>query len=97
MGKLTSAMKDRLASFEASDITSLVGIDKKFVERESNIIQSLISGEALSHHMEDQYYMAMGRSSGFVAKVGEDIRPMDLSESQKLEVEEFSTALQNTP
>mmetsp|Transcript_6568 Transcript_6568/g.9390 ORF Transcript_6568/g.9390 Transcript_6568/m.9390 type:complete len:817 (+) Transcript_6568:70-2520(+) len=90
LSKLGSAMKGRFESFEASDIAGLVGIDKSFVEREANIIKSLASGEALSHHMEDQYYMAMGRSSGFIAEVGEDIRPMDnLSDSQKDEVQEL--------
>ena len=88
LSKVTSAMKDRFATFEASDIAGLVGIDKKFVERESKIVKSLFSGEALSHHMEDQYYMAMGRACGFVAQVGEDIRPMtDLVESQEKEVQ----------
>ncbi len=89
LSKLGAAMKDRFSSFEASDIAGLVGIDKNFVERESNIIKSLVSGEALSHHMEDQYYMAMGRSSGFIAEVGEEIRPMILSESQQEEVNDL--------
>lgn len=90
LSKLGNAMKGRFESFEASDIAGLVGIDKSFVEREANIIKSLASGEALSHHMEDQYYMAMGRSSGFIAEVGEDIQPMDnLSDSQKDEVQEL--------
>lgn len=73
---VASVMKERFASFEASDIPGLVGIDKKFVERESKIVKSILSGDALSHHMEDQYYMAMGRACGFKAEVGEDIKPM---------------------
>jgi len=51
-------------------------LTKKFVERESKLVKSLVSGEALSHHMEDQYYMAMGRACGFKAVVGEEITPM---------------------
>lgn len=84
---VASAMKERFASFEASDIPGLVGIDKKFVERESKIVKSIFSGDALSHHMEDQYYMAMGRACGFKAEVGEEIKPMSgLLANQKDEV-----------
>lgn len=92
LSKFTTAMKGRLASFEVSDIPGLVGIDKKFVEREAKIIKSIFSGDALSHHMEDQYYMAMGRACGFVAKLGEEVRPMtNLFENQQKEVEQFIT------
>jgi hypothetical protein len=90
LSKLTNAMKGRLATFEVSDIPGLVGLDKKFVEREAKIIRSIFSGDALSHHMEDQYYMAMGRACGFVAKLGEEVRPMaNLLESQAKEVQDF--------
>ena len=33
--------------------------------------------QALSHHMEDQYYSAMGCACGFVALVGDQIRSLD--------------------
>lgn len=92
LSKLTTAMKGRLATFDVSDIPGLVGIDKKFVEREAKIIKSIFSGDALSHHMEDQYYMAMGRACGFVAILGEEVRPMaNLLESQEKEVQGFIT------
>lgn len=80
LSKFTTAVKGRLETFSASDLASVVGIDQQFVARESKIIQSVMSGEALSHHMEDQYYSAMGRASGFVALVGEEIEKIDVQE-----------------
>ena len=74
--KLTTAMKGRLETLSAADLPSIVGIDKKFVERESKIAQAIVSGEALSNHMEDEYYLAMGRACGFIAEVGKEIRPL---------------------
>jgi len=59
---LLTALKGRFNSFSATDLTSIVGLDKKFVERESKIVQSIFSGEAVGHHMEDQYYIGMGRA-----------------------------------
>jgi len=63
VAKLASAMQGRLKTFTAADIPSIIGLDKKFVERESKIVQSIFSGEAVGHHMEDQYYIGMGRAS----------------------------------
>jgi hypothetical protein len=37
------------------------------------MIQSILKGEALAHHMEDEYYMAFGRACGFDAKIGEEL------------------------
>jgi hypothetical protein len=64
ISKLTGAVKERMGKFSAADIPSIVGIDKSFVERESKIIQTIFSGEAISHHMEDQYYLGIGRACG---------------------------------
>lgn len=63
----------RLQSLSASDITSVVGIDKAYADREVKIIQSVASGEALAHHLEDEYYQGMGRACGFIARLGEDV------------------------
>jgi hypothetical protein len=57
-------------------LASIVGINEKFSSREIGLIKSLLSGEAVSHHMEDEYYQGMGRACGFVAKVGEELREM---------------------
>jgi hypothetical protein len=54
----------------------VIGIDKSFTERELQLAQALYSGDALSHHMEDSYYAAMGRAGGFVAVVGEEVVPV---------------------
>jgi hypothetical protein len=64
VSKLTDAVKERLGKFSAADIPSIVGIDKAFVEREAKIIQTIVSGEALGNHMEDQYYFGIGRACG---------------------------------
>lgn len=74
LSKFANAVKGRMETFTASDLASVVGIDKQFLERESKIIQSVFSGEAISHHMEDQYYSAMGRACGFKAIVGDEIK-----------------------
>ena len=68
-----SKVSDRLQTASIADVASLVGIDQKFAERELRIIQSLGSGDALNHHMEDSYYASVGRACGFLARVGEDL------------------------
>lgn len=70
---MAGKVSDRVKSISASDIASIVGIDQSFTTRELRIIQSLLQGNALAHHLEDQYYAGMGRASGFVARVNEEI------------------------
>jgi len=72
-GKLAETVSGRLQSVTATDVTSIFGIDKQYADREAKIMKSVMSGEALSNHMEDQYYGAMGRACGFTALVGEEI------------------------
>ena len=70
-------MKGRLEILSAADLPSNVGADKKFVKCESKIVQIIVSGEDWSNDMEDEYYLAMlGRACGFIAEVGEEIRPL---------------------
>jgi hypothetical protein len=76
LGNWASKFQKRLSTISASDITSVIGIDKSFTERELQLAQALYSGDALSHHMEDSYYGAMGRAGGFVAVVGEEVVPV---------------------
>lgn len=73
LGSLASKFQERLSKVTLSDVASVIGIDKKFSERELKIVQSLVKGEGLAHHMEDSYYAAMGRAVGFRASVGEEI------------------------
>lgn len=75
-GGLAAKVQKRLSSISASDITSIIGMDKSFTDRELQMAKALYSGDALAHHMEDSYYSAMGRAGGFVAVVGEDVLPV---------------------
>lgn len=68
-GKVT----ERIKQVNASDLASIVGIDQSFTDRELRMIQSLVQGKALAHHLEDEYYAGMGRASGFLARVGEEL------------------------
>ena len=76
LGNVASKFQKRLSTVTASDITSVIGIDRSFTDREINIMQALFKGDALSNHMEDSYYAAMGRAGGFVAVVGEGVVPI---------------------
>jgi Lipase (class 3) len=85
LNKFTSALEQvstRLMSLSASDIASVLGIDRNFSEREMKLIQSLMEGKALAHHMEDQYYGGMGRASGFLTLVGQPI--VELEENEEV-------------
>eukprot|EP00591_Stephanopyxis_turris_P008345 CAMPEP_0195510144 /NCGR_PEP_ID=MMETSP0794_2-20130614/2883_1 /TAXON_ID=515487 /ORGANISM="Stephanopyxis turris, Strain CCMP 815" /LENGTH=820 /DNA_ID=CAMNT_0040637519 /DNA_START=32 /DNA_END=2497 /DNA_ORIENTATION=- len=76
LGDMAKSVQGRLSNFEATDLVSLFGIRKEYAEREAKLIKTIASGEALGHHMEDEYYGAMGRASGFIARVGEDVTEM---------------------
>ena len=67
------AVASRLKKVDLGDLTSLVGIDKTYSTRELELAQSFLKGESLANHMEDSYYMAMGRAVGFNTTVGEEI------------------------
>lgn len=73
VGSVAAKLSERLSAVTAADITSLIGIDKSFTEREVQMVQALLKGEALAHHMEDSYYAAIGNAAGFVSLVGEEI------------------------
>mmetsp|Transcript_39166 Transcript_39166/g.58977 ORF Transcript_39166/g.58977 Transcript_39166/m.58977 type:complete len:455 (+) Transcript_39166:1552-2916(+) len=76
LGSVAEKVTSRLQKLSATDITSVVGVNKKFSEREMKIIQSFFNGEAIAHHLEDEYYQGMGLACGYIALVGEDIRPI---------------------
>jgi Lipase (class 3) len=73
---VTSKWSERVKNLKASDLASIVGIDREFSEREFKIIESFAKGNALANHMEDDYYAAMGRAVGLRAAVGEEITPL---------------------
>jgi len=70
------AVASRLKNVDVADLTSVVGIDRSYVNRELELAQSLLKGESLAHHLEDSYFTAVGRAVGFNTTVGEDIVPV---------------------
>jgi hypothetical protein len=75
-----SALASRLSKTSVTDLTSVLGIDRNYANRELQIAQSFFKGEALAHHLEDSYYAALGGAVGFVARVGEEIVPASLED-----------------
>ena len=73
VGTIASKFSERLSCVTASDISSLIGIDRSFTEREVQMVNAILRGEALAHHMEDSYFSAMASAGGFEAYVGEEI------------------------
>jgi hypothetical protein len=89
-GKISKTVAERFQTMTATDLTSIFGIDKKYAEREAAIIQSILSGEAIAHHLEDEYYSAMGRACGFIARVGEPLIAIKDSDEWQQEMENLS-------
>ena len=67
------AVANRLQKADIADLTSVVGIDKNYANREIQLAQSFLKGESLAHHLEDSYFSAMGRAVGFNTTIGEEI------------------------
>jgi len=67
------AVADRLKQVDVADLTSVLGIDRSYANREIELAQSFAGGKSLANHLEDSYYIAMGRATGFNTTVGEDI------------------------
>ena len=89
LGNIAGRVTDRLKKISAEDIGSMVGIDKKFTQREVRFLQSIMSGEGLSHHMEDKYYQGMGLCCGYAALPGQELTLLE-----EIEITEIETALQ---
>ena len=45
------------------DVTQLLGLDSRFVMAELQMVKSLSTGEAITHHLEPSYYAAMVRAA----------------------------------
>jgi pimeloyl-ACP methyl ester carboxylesterase len=58
-----SKVTSRIKTLSASDVASVLGIDRSFTEREIKLVQSLVQGKALAHHMEDEYYATLGAAA----------------------------------
>ena len=74
VGEIADTVSGRLKELTVDDLPSLVGIDKKYTAREMKIIQSLFSGKALNHHLEPDYYKALGMACGFLALPGQELQ-----------------------
>jgi hypothetical protein len=59
-----SSMAARISQITITDLTSVIGLDRSYAERELQLARSVLKGEALAHHMEDSYYAAMRRAIG---------------------------------
>lgn len=74
---IADAVSGRLKKLSVDDLPSLVGVDKKYTAREMKIIQSLFSGQALNHHLEPDYYKALGMACGYLALVGQELQSVE--------------------
>lgn len=88
LGSIAGKVTGRLQKLSADDIASVVGIDKRFTQREMKFMQSIVSGEGLSHHMEDKYYQGMRMCCGFAALPGQELKPLE-----ELEISEIEEAI----
>ena len=89
LGNMAEMVTGRLQKINFEDITSIVGIDKKFTQREMKFLQSIFSGEGLSHHLEDKYYQGMGMCCGYAALAGQPLTPLEeLEEMNNAQIEE---------
>tara|TARA_B100000768_G_C11120377_1_gene307209 strand:+ start:369 stop:572 length:204 start_codon:yes stop_codon:yes gene_type:complete len=43
----------------AGEALSMIGLDKRFVESEIEMVQSIAGGTAIEHHLEPSYFVAM--------------------------------------
>lgn len=93
--EMTEKVTGRLQKITADDITSLVGIDKNFSQREMKFLQSIFSGRGLAHHMEDKYYQGMGMCSGFVALPEQELISLDELEKDSNAMAEIEEILNN--
>lgn len=77
LGSVATELTGRIRKVDAKDLMGVLGIESTYVDREAKIFNSIFSGEAIGHHMEDKYYAAMGRACGYDARVGEEIRELE--------------------
>ena len=48
-----------------SDALSMIGLDKKFMDSELQMVESLAKGKAIEHHLEPSYFVAMTKALDF--------------------------------
>lgn len=68
------------------ELASVVGIDSKYAEREVAMLESIVNGEGLMHHLEGEYFVALGRLEGRLGRVIErkdDEKEEDVEEGEE--------------
>ena len=85
LGDIAERVTGRLMEVSVDDLASMVGIDKKYTAREIEIVKSIFSGDGLSHHLEPQYFKAMGMACGYLALAGQELRTLESLEGLALD------------
>ena len=57
--KAKASIAGRVAGMGAGEALSMIGLDKRFVESEIEMVQSMAQGTAIEHHLEPSYFVAM--------------------------------------
>jgi hypothetical protein len=96
LSEMTEKVTGRLKKLTTDDLTSLVGIDKNFSQREIKFLQSIFSGRGLSHHMEDKYYQGMGMCCGFMALPEQELMSLDDLENDSNALAEIEEILNHS-
>jgi hypothetical protein len=60
--KTKASITSRVAGMSAGEALSMFGLDKRFVESELAMIDSLAKGKAIEHHLEPSYFVAMTKA-----------------------------------
>ena len=60
--KAKDSISGRLQGIKAADALAMVGIDSRFVASELQLVESLAQGQAIEHHLEPSYYVAMTKA-----------------------------------
>jgi hypothetical protein len=79
---------ERRRSIPASTIASIQhrNAPRGFAQREVKLLQSIFSGEVLSHHKENKYYQGKGMCVGLAGVYGE--RVGDVGRTKMVETED---------
>jgi len=59
LDKAKASIAGRVTGMSAGEALSMIGLDKRFVESEIEMVQSIAGGTAIEHHLEPSYFVAM--------------------------------------
>jgi len=59
LDRTKQSITGKLQGMSAADALSMFGLDKRFVESELKLVESLAQGKAIEHHLEPSYFAAM--------------------------------------